>query len=105
MFDDRARGLREEPLLLGTDLILDKLTEAIEDAYGGFRLLFSATPFPDYQLKLRWTRAEFGGNWYKDGKHKLDGWLCPALCLYFPEAPRELYVSAGPARRTAPKRG
>lgn len=105
MFDDRARGLREEPLLLGTDLILDKLTEGIEGAYQGFRLLFSAAPFPEYQLKLRWKKSEFGGNWYRDGKHKLDGWLCPALYLYFREAPRELYVSAEPARRAPRQRG
>jgi hypothetical protein len=36
----------------------------IPDAQKGFRLLFSATPFPGYSLKLEWAREEYGGNWY-----------------------------------------
>lgn len=34
----------------------------LPDAEKGFRLLFSATPFPAYTAKLEWRREEFGGN-------------------------------------------
>ncbi|MEP3278317.1 MAG: hypothetical protein ABJN26_00035 [Stappiaceae bacterium] len=47
--------------------IPDMINEAvgdIPDAEKGFKLLFSANPFPGYQRKLSWLREEHGGNWY-----------------------------------------
>lgn len=93
-FDDPRVGLLAEPFMSGVPEIIDKLVaEAdIPDADKGFRLLFSARPFPGYQVKVLWLREEAGGNWYYSEKYDLEGWLCPALFKYFKEAPKEIYA-------------
>ncbi len=45
---------------------------------------------PIHRACLR--REEGGGNWYYSEQLDLEGWLCPALLLYLPEAPKRLYV-------------
>jgi hypothetical protein len=59
----------------------------------GFRLLFASEPFPGYQVKLEKVREEYEGVWYRWADNG-EGWLCPALFLYFPEAPTCLYAKA-----------
>jgi len=96
IFDDPRVGLFAEPFVSGVPEIIDKLiAEAdIPDADKGFRLLFSARPFPGYQVKVLWMREEAGGNWYYSEKYDLEGWLCPALFKYFKEAPKRIYAKA-----------
>jgi hypothetical protein len=84
--------LEQEPFVNGIPEMIDSLVRDIPDARGGFRMLFSASPFPGYQRKLAWQREEMGGNWYASGDPPLEGWLCPALFRYFDRAPSELYV-------------
>ncbi len=91
VFDDPAVDLVREPFVSGIDTIIDRLVADIPGAEQGFRLLFSATPFPGHQLKLEWRREESGGNWYHCPQFEMEGWLCPALFKYFDEAPKELY--------------
>lgn len=55
-------------------------------------LSVSSTPFPGHQYCLDWRREESGGNIYYAAKLDMEGWLCPALLKYFPEAPKQLYV-------------
>ena len=78
VFDDARVGLDKEPFVSGADVIIDLLVADILNAQKGFRLLFSATPFPGLQVKLEWSREEYGGNWYfspssrwKDGSVRL----------------------------------
>jgi hypothetical protein len=94
VFDDPAIGLQREPFIAGIDTLIDKATVNIPDAQHGFRAIFSAAPFPGADFKLEWRRAESGGNWYFSPEFNQEGWLCPALLKYFPEAPREIYVKA-----------
>jgi hypothetical protein len=94
VFDDPEKGLSREPFVQGIDVMLDRLTAGIPDAQQGFRLVFSASPFPGYAVKLEWRREEFGGNWYWCEAYQMEGWLCPALFEYFDAAPNELYASA-----------
>jgi hypothetical protein len=96
VFDDERVGLREEPFIAGVPAILEDLLrrENIPDPKRGFRLLFSAAPFPGHQLKATWVREEGGGNWYEAGGRQ--GWLCPALFKYFQETPNEIYVQVLP---------
>ena len=96
VFDDPAVGLVREPFVAGIDTMIDKLVSSIPDAENGFRLLFSATPFPGYTVKLEWRREEYGGNWYYSSQFNMEGWLCPALFRYFEKAPSELYGRAEP---------
>jgi hypothetical protein len=72
--------------------MIDHLVRDIPDADKGFRMLFSAQPFPGYMMKVTWRRAEYGGNWYYSEQLGIEGWLCPALFRYFKEAPKEIHV-------------
>jgi hypothetical protein len=94
VFDDAAVGLSREPFVSGIDKMIDRLVAQIPNAENGFRLLFSATPFPGYTVKLVWRREEYGGNWYYSPQLDIEGWLCPALFRYFDKAPPELYGRA-----------
>lgn len=60
----------------------------------GFRLTFSTNKFPDHTHSLSWDREGDTGNWYNCDQTDQSGWLCPALFLFFPEAPKKLYARA-----------
>lgn len=94
VFDDAAVGLDKEPFVCGVPEIINDMVRAIPHAQQGFRLLFSAQPFPGHTHKLDWRRAESGGNWYYSAQLQAEGWLCPALFKYFNHAPPELYAKA-----------
>ncbi len=94
VFDDPAAGLVREPFVAGVPEMIDHLTAEIPNAEAGFRLLFSAQPFPGYQKKLTWLRGDMGGNYYKLDDPEMEGWICPALFRYYETAPQELYVKA-----------
>jgi hypothetical protein len=94
VFDDNSTGLVREAFIAGIDIMLDRLTENIEDADKGFTLLFSEEPFPGYLVRLDWLRTEYGGNWYRCEDYDQDGWLCPALFQYFETAPKTIYARA-----------
>jgi hypothetical protein len=94
VFDDPAVGLQREPFVSGIDIMIDKLVANVPEAGKGFRLLFSATPFPGYTVMLERRRAKYGGTWYFCSEFQMEGWLCPALLKYFPGAPPELYARA-----------
>jgi hypothetical protein len=104
VFDDPSRGLTREPFVSGVPQMIDALIQAagmnLTDARArGFRLLFSAGPFPGYQRAYTRTRGEYSGTWYQsdaEGGPAAEGWLCPALFKYFPEAPQKLYARAEP---------
>ena len=98
VFDDPQVGLTREPFVAGIDTMIDRLVGSIPDAGKGFRLLFSAAPFPGYTVRLTWRREEYGGNWYYSPQFHMEGWLCPALFKYFDKAPAELYVRAEPKK-------
>jgi len=92
VFDDDRVGLHQEPFVSGADKMINYIVSGLPDADKGFRLIFSATPFPGFIAKLVWTREEFGGNWYRWTDSGMEGWLCPALFKYFDAAPNEIYV-------------
>lgn len=96
VFDDLRAGLVREPFVAGVPEMIDSLVSGIPGATNGFRLTFSARPFPGYQNKLSWLRGDMGGNYYRLEDPPLEGWLCPAMFRYYTEAPRELYVKAEP---------
>ena len=95
VFDDASVGLVREPFVAGVPEMIDDLVRDIPNAAQGFRLTFSAGPFPGAQVGLERVREEAGGWWYRhpDGR---EGWLCPALFEYFEQAPERLYARADP---------
>jgi hypothetical protein len=94
VFDDPAVGLRQEPFVAGIPEMLDDMVKDIPEADKGFRLLFSAQPFPGYSHKLSWRRGDETGNWYYSEEFKKEGWLCPGLFKYYRAAPKEIFVKA-----------
>lgn len=96
VFDDDAVGLRREPFVAGVPQMIDALVKDIPDAKGGFRLLFSANPFPGSQKKLTWVRGDALGNYYRLDDPPMEGWICPAMFRYYKTPPRSLYVRAEP---------
>lgn len=96
VFDDPTVGLVQEPFVSGIPEMIDTLLLGVADADKGFRLLFSAAPFPGFQKEFFRTRSEYGGTWYACEEPRMEGWLCPALFKYFAEAPARLYVRAEP---------
>jgi hypothetical protein len=96
VFDDPRVGLVREPFVAGIPEMMDVLIADIPNAKDGFRLLFSANPFPDYQKKLTWLLGGMDGNYYMLDDPPMEGWICPAMFKYYDEPPRELYVKAEP---------
>jgi hypothetical protein len=95
VFDDAATGLVREPFVAGVTEMIDRLSAGIPEAARGFRLLFAAWPFTGHQTSLTWVRADpVEGNWYRYDDSDQEGWLCPALFLYFPSPPERMYVRA-----------
>ena len=94
VFDDPSAGLVREPFVAGVPEMIDVLVRDIPGATNGFRLLFSAQPFPGYQKRLTWLRGDMGGNYYKMDDPAMEGWICPAMFRYYQTAPKELYVKA-----------
>jgi hypothetical protein len=92
VFDDAKVGLVQEPFVSGADEIIDRMVHDFPHAAKGFTLLFSATPFPGYQVTFEWRRKELGGNWYYSPDLDIEGWLCPALFRYFEIAPERIYA-------------
>lgn len=100
VFDDPRVGLVREPFVAGVPVMIDVLVADIPGADKGFRLLFSARPFPGYEKKLTWVRGGSEGNYYRLEDPPMEGWLCPALFKYFANAPQEIYVKAEPKSTT-----
>jgi hypothetical protein len=96
VFNDAAVGLEREPFVSGIPEMIDQQVAGIPDAEKGFKMLFSASPFPDYQVELEWVREDYGGNWYRETVSGQQGWLCPALFHYFDQAPAKIFIKAEP---------
>lgn len=94
VFDDNAVGLKREPFVGGVPEMINVLVKDIPSAKDGFRLTFSANPFPGHQYKLSWLRGDRTGNFYKLDDPPMEGWICPAMFRYYSEAPKTLYVKA-----------
>jgi len=98
VFDDAAAGLEREPFVEGVPEMVNALVQDLPNARAGFRASFSAQPFPGYQKKLLWVRAQDGGNVYRLEDPPMEGRFCPALFRYFKAAPPVLYVKAEPLK-------
>ncbi|MGH7143103.1 MAG: DUF6717 family protein [Planctomycetota bacterium] len=92
VFDDPTVGLVREPFVADADTMIDLATAPLPNAAQGFVAVFSATPFPGAEIVLEWVREEQSGNVYRWPDRNLEGWFCPALLKYFPQAPQRMYI-------------
>ena len=71
--------------------MIDALVAEIPQADQGFRLTFSANPFPTFQKKLVWLRGDMQDN--LPARRSADGRLdLPGAIQYYEKPPAELYV-------------
>ena len=93
VFDDSRVGLVKEPFVAGIPEIIEywHLVLGIENAKEGFTALFSHNPMPNATSVLTKIRDEAGGAWYRDEETNMEGWLCPALLLYYETPPEHIY--------------
>jgi hypothetical protein len=114
VFDDPRTGLKEEAVVLGMSEMISHIVAAknLPGAANGIALHFSAEPRADADAELTWLRSgdpevlpgkdgsssQIFGNWYKANLsgQEMEGWLCPALGLYFKAAPTRIYVTVEP---------
>lgn len=101
VFDDERTGLKEEAFVAGMSEMISRMVEikGLPDAARGFALSFGDRPFPGHDVEVRWLRAEpGGGNWYAGdvAGARMEGWLCPALLLYFQSPPPRIFVRCEP---------
>jgi hypothetical protein len=114
VFDDSRTGLKQEAFVLGMSEMIFRLVEAkdIPQAAKGLTLQFGSDPFDGADAELTWLRSgdpevlsgkdgsasQVFGNWYKGdvAGEEMEGWLCPALGLYFQAAPARIFVKAEP---------
>ena len=96
VFDDEKVGLIQEPFVSGADTIIETMVSDIPNASEGFTLIFSASPFPGYQVEFDWRREEMGGSWYYSSDLNTEGWLCPVLFKYFENAPGKIFAQFKP---------
>ena len=96
VYDDAKFGVREQPLVFGMDLILERMIEQVEGVECRLNLVFSSIPFPGSEFSLRFVREETEGFVYCWEEKKLQGWLSPSLRNYFPEPPPEIYLQLLP---------
>jgi hypothetical protein len=102
VFDDDRVGLVKEPFVAGIpEMIESILTIKKIDGENGFLLLFSDGLFKGAELTIEWVRFEYNGDIYRIAEvfgmkvvsiQNMEGWLCPALRLYYPEAPAKIYL-------------
>lgn len=98
VFDDERNGLQAEAFVCGMSEIIDRILSdngiKPSSVHDGFRLTFSPFEFPNATHTLEWMRKEGSGNTYYCVETEQEGWLCPALMLYFNSAPPTLYARA-----------
>lgn len=94
VFDDDRVNLVKEPFVAGIPEIIEYyLAKENIDGKKGFVAIFSDTPMPDYTSILNIFDREKTqtGAWYRDEVTKMEGWLCPALLLYYKTPPENIY--------------
>jgi len=88
VFDDESVGLHKEAFVAGADTLLDVLTGDGDRC----TVVFSESSFPDHQLELTLKHTDETGSVYFSHKHQHELWLCPALFLYYSEAPKKIFL-------------
>lgn len=96
VFDDPDVGLVKEPFISGIDTMISHYVNLLQLDECGFTVIFSTSPFPEYHTELQWDYHSMDGNWYRSVELDFSGWLCPAMYLYFNDAPDKLFIKFMP---------
>lgn len=101
VFDDDAVNLVKEPFVAGADVVFDHMAgRHLDGTKDKVSVAFSTTPIPSYDVEAKITGADGNdGHFYKvtefvgdDDMVGFPFWLCPALLLYYKDAPENIYI-------------
>ncbi len=94
VFDDARIGVVREPFVCGAPEVISKMVHdaKIKKAENGFRLLFSAEPFPE-ATEFKWLKNEHSGAWYR-AEWGAEFWLCSCIRAYYGNPPKRLFAKA-----------
>ena len=96
VYDDATFGVKGQPFVFGSDLILEKMVARVVEELDRVNVLFSSIPFPGSEHCLEFIREETEGFVYRWADHNLQGWMSPSLRNYFPEPPPKIYLQLLP---------
>ena len=96
VYDDASFGVKEQPFVFGTDLILGKMVAETHGSQDRMNVFFSAIPFPGSEHCLEFLREETKGFVYRWQDHNLQGWMSPTLRNYFPDPPPKIFLQLLP---------
>ena len=96
VFDDLKFGVKEQPFVFGSDLILVKMVAGVGEELDRVNILFSSIPFPGSEHCLKFVREETEGFVYLWEGEKLQGWMSPSLRNYYPQPPPKIYLQLLP---------
>jgi hypothetical protein len=96
VFDDLKFGVKEQPFVFGSDLILVKMVAGVDEELDRVNILFSTIPFPGSEHCMEFVREETEGFVYRWQDHNLQGWMSPSLRSYFPDPPSKIYLQLLP---------
>ena len=94
IYDDAAKGVVNEPFVMGADDFITELVRDIPNARSGVRLLFASYPFEGHTVCLVHLCPKSGGEWYLWREKNMYGWFCGHFHDYFDLAPEVLYAKA-----------
>ena len=95
VFDDKNTGLVAEAFVCGVSEMMHRAIEKFGINEKKLVCNFSHLKFPSKSLVhlTKLGEDEGGvGTWYRWEDEEMDGWFCPALFKYFPEAPENMYI-------------
>lgn len=97
VFDDEKVGLVKEPFVEDASQMIETVLalKKVKNAENGFLLLFSDKQFKGADIVVEWVKYEEGGDVYRfvgEGLPLIEGWFCPALRLYYQDAPAKIYL-------------
>ena len=96
VFSDLRFAIDDQPFVVGSDLILEKMVAGVDEELDRVNVLFSAIPFPGSEHCLEFIREETEGVVYQWADHNLQGWMSPSLRNYFNEPPPKIYLQLLP---------
>ena len=96
VYDDATFGVKGQPFVFGSDLILEKMVARVGGEIDRMNILFSGIPFPGSEHCLKFVREETEGFVYRWQDHNLQGWMSPSLRNYFPDPPPKIFLQLLP---------
>jgi hypothetical protein len=92
VFDDPRFGLKAEPFVGDTNVVIDAMLAKKGITGDRFSLMFSRYRLPDYDACFILKEVMETSAWYWDEHLGIPFWLCPCLNNYFDQIPERIFI-------------